>query len=222
MKIGIICDAHGNHAGMIACLNVLKKNGAKKIFFLGDAVGYMVDPNSILNSLQAYDCQCLLGNHDAMLLGHISIPKSKENIYKINESLKEIKKKNFLYMLSWKPFLERNFNGIRFLFVHGSPFDPLQGYVYPDTNIANWKRLPYDFIFTGHSHYPFIRKVGRQTIVNVGSCGLPRDSGKLVSCAICDTLTRDVRIIRIPIDVKQVIARHRRKIHLQVKRCLMR
>jgi putative phosphoesterase len=222
MKIGILSDAHGNDSGLSSAIRFLKKNGVKKIFFLGDAVGYIVNPNAVLNLLQVNNCQCLLGNHDAMLLGYINRMKVKEKIYKIDESMAEIKDKHRFYMLDWKPFLEKKFNGKRVLFIHGSPYDPLQGYVYPDTDVSGWIRLPYDLIFTGHSHYSFVKKIGRLTIVNVGSCGLPRDVGNSVTCAIYDTDTHKVNISRVLIDEERVIACFGNKMHPSVRRCLKR
>lgn len=222
MKIGIISDAHGNEIGLASCLSFLKKNGVKKIFFLGDAVGYIVNPNAILNLLQRNHCQCLLGNHDAMSLGYVDVPKAKEAIYKVNATKKEITGEHLSYMAGWAPFLIKNLNGKRALFTHGSPYNPLKGYVYPDTDISGWVGLPYDIIFVGHSHYPFVKKAGNLTVVNAGSCGLPRDIGNSVTCAIYDTGTCEVRIKRISIDEKKVIACFDKKMHPSVRRCLKR
>jgi putative phosphoesterase len=222
MKIGIISDAHGNHIGLSSCLDFLKRNGAKKIFFLGDAVGYIVNPNTILSLLQANNCQCLLGNHDAMLLKQISTISSKEKIYKINASRRKMQGKYRSYMSKWAPFLIKKLNGKKMLFVHGSPYNPLQGYAYPDTDMSSWSGLPYDFIFMGHSHYPFIKKAGRLTIVNVGSCGLPRDIGNSVSCGMYDTNTGKASIVRILIDKKEVIDQLGSSMHPSVKRGLGR
>lgn len=200
MKIGIISDAHGNEMGLASCLDFLKSNGAKNIFFLGDAVGYLVNPNAILSLLKNNDCQCLLGNHDAMLLNYISVDKKKEKVYKIGANRKKILKEYRYHMAKWEPFLIKRFNGKNMLFIHGSPYDPLQGYIYPDTDISSWAGLPYDIIFMGHTHYPFVKKIGRLTVVNVGSCGLPRDIGNLASCGIYDTNTGKISIKRILID----------------------
>ena len=41
MKIGLLSDAHGNPDGLANCISVLRSRGAERLFFLGDAVGYL-------------------------------------------------------------------------------------------------------------------------------------------------------------------------------------
>ena len=48
MKIGILSDAHGNPHGLNRCLTALKREGAERLYFLGDAVGYLPDWKDVL------------------------------------------------------------------------------------------------------------------------------------------------------------------------------
>ena len=67
--------------------------------------------------------------------------------------------------------------------VHSSPTDPLFGY-YPEHS-DRWseevKTIDADVLIVGHTHTPFIRVVGKTTIVNPGSLGRPK-TGKPLAC----------------------------------------
>jgi hypothetical protein len=56
----------------------------------------------------------------------------------------------------------------------------------------------------------------------VGSCGLPRDTGNLVSCAIYDVSKHDCEIYRIPQNVENIISFFGSQIHPTVMSCLRR
>lgn len=221
MIIGIFSDVHGNFPALEQCLNLLDTLEADKLFFLGDAVGYCPDGELILSHLKSLSVECILGNHDAMLLEKLPIDIQKDKIYGINRQRKILSQKNVDFLESWP--LQRTFsiNGVKILLVHGSPWDTYQGYVYPDSNINFFADLPYDIVFLGHTHRPFIRTVGNVKVVNVGSCGLPRDQGNLLSCAIYNTDTGIVKIVRKYFDVQTVCDKYP-EIHQDVYSCLHR
>ena len=91
------------------------------------------------------------------------------------------------------------------LFVHGSPRDPLNGYVYPDTEMDSFEKLPYDAIFMGHTHRSFIKKAGEKIIANVGSCGLPRDVDNKLTVVLYDTTKNEAFIKGFEMNVAEVI-----------------
>ena len=82
MKIGFISDAHGNPYSLKLCLERLNFMGVDEIVFLGDAAGYFPQTNEVIELLQAFSCTCLLGNHDAMLIGKIPVDAKKDGVYK--------------------------------------------------------------------------------------------------------------------------------------------
>lgn len=216
MKIGILSDAHGNEIGLNICLEYFNKINVKKIYFLGDAAGYFPAFDKVMKSLEIQNAKCLLGNHDAMLIGALEIDEGKEEIYKLHESRKKLKKQDFIEFSKRLPYLEETMAAIRILFVHGSPWNPLLGYVFPDTDLKLFSALPYDLIFMGHSHYSFSKKSGNVSIVNVGSCGLPRDQGNLLSCAVYNTDSMESEIIRLPCNSDKLLEKHKGQIHSYV------
>ncbi|MFQ5730094.1 MAG: metallophosphoesterase family protein, partial [Waddliaceae bacterium] len=84
---------------------------------------------------------------------------------------------------------------------------------YPDSDLARFYTLGVDAVFMGHTHRPFINTVGKTLVVNVGSCGLPRDHGELSSCAVFDTDSGECRILRIPFDAQSVLRTVPRPVH---------
>ncbi|HML26840.1 MAG TPA: metallophosphoesterase family protein, partial [Methanomethylovorans sp.] len=86
-------------------------------------------------------------------------------------------------------------------------------YIKPDTpeeTIQEYiKEIEADFLFIGHSHLPFIRKIGDLTLVNPGSVGQPRDGDTRASCAIFDTDTLQAEIIRVEYDMENVFGKIR-------------
>ncbi len=194
----------------------------EKIFFLGDAVGYFPEPVSAIELLLSVQSFCVLGNHDAMLIERIQLDKRKDSIYQIEKSRGKIPCRYLQQMITWLPYLQLQIDSKKILMVHGSPWNPLNEYIYPDADLEHFTHLPFDIIFMGHTHRPFIRKSGDVMVVNAGSCGLPRDQGNLASCAIYNTKTGKCEIIRVPFDTEQIIKEYENHMHPDVIACLMR
>jgi putative phosphoesterase len=221
MKIGIISDVHGNYLALDSVLTFLKKEiFVDSIYFLGDAVGYIPDGNRVIERLKNDNISCLMGNHEAMLLNIIPVKSELEKIYRL--TYEQITSKNLKYIKQLMPFKEMSIDNQRILMVHGSPFNPLQGYIYPDHNFSILPTLDYKYIFMGHTHRPFIKKVENTTWVNVGSCGLPRDAGDLASFAVFDSQLESVCIYRKKFDLSGTLKIYKEHIHNEVIDCFMR
>jgi putative phosphoesterase len=52
--------------------------------------------------------------------------------------------------------------------------------------VAELERLDADVLLVGHSHVPFIRRIGGKVIVNPGSVGQPRSGDARASYAVWD------------------------------------
>lgn len=218
MNIGIISDAHGNLIGLKECINYLFQQNIKKIFHLGDSVGYFSDGSLVIEYLESINSIMLLGNHEAMMIGKLSYINKKDDVFKLEKNLSKVVRKKISLL---KPFCEYKIDNRRILLLHGSPWDPLQGYVYPNEDFFYFKNLNYDAIFMGHTHIPFIRYINKSIIVNVGSCGLPRDKGNLLSLGIYNTTYNKCKIIRIKVDIDNIVT-HYPNVHQSVINCLKR
>jgi len=223
MLIGLLSDAHGNFHGFSACASRLAQEGVERIFYLGDAVGYMPDVAPILGRLGRMNAICLRGNHEEMLLGTLPLSPHRDRVYRLSEARRALDATQHAFICGWHgPSLEVTESGRRLAFFHGSPWAPADGYVYPDADLSRFAGLPYDCVFMGHTHRPFQARAGDVQVVNVGSCGLPRDRGNLAGCAVYDTESRAARILRVPFDAERVIADYGERMHLAVAECLRR
>jgi predicted phosphodiesterase len=72
---------------------------------------------------------------------------------------------------------EHTFEDLGVFACHGSPNNPLEGYLYPDTDIKRPDAYPWNICMTGHTHYPMLRWEGGKIFFNPGSAGQPRHGG---------------------------------------------
>jgi putative phosphoesterase len=205
MKVGILSDAHGNWKALEKCLLTLQKFGVEVIYFLGDAVGYLPGEKKVLDLLAAFQVHCQKGNHEALLTGELVLSKEEDRIYGLSEARQRLSPKNQQILQKWPENQELSWDGKKILMVHGSPNNTLQGYVYPDTDFSFALSYPYDVIFMGHTHYPFSTRYQNKLIVNVGSCGLPRDQGNMAAFAVYDSLRHHAEIYRMQFDWREIV-----------------
>lgn len=205
MKIGIISDAHGNAYALSKCLDSLDRLDVEEIICLGDCVGYFPESNEVLTKLQSMSAYCLMGNHEAMLLGLLELDNTRDEVYRIREC--NISKDQLRRITQWLPFYEREIENRKLLFVHGSPWQPLDGYVYPNSDLKMFADLRFDAVFMGHTHVPLTSKVGNTLVANVGSCGLPR-KGNTLSFAVYDTKQGSYESIHISFDAEEILQRY--------------
>jgi putative phosphoesterase len=222
MKIGVLSDAHGNPGALERCLRFLKRRGVEAIWFLGDSIGYLPEGGAVLDMLVESGAEILLGNHDAMAISALELTERGEQVYKIREQRAALSTSHAAQLRAALPFREGRIGERQVLFVHGSPWQPLTEYVYPDADLQAFSALPHDIVFMGHTHRPFVAMSGECTVLNVGSCGLPRDQGNLASCAIYDSYEHECSIHRIPFDAESIAAQHQGRIHPSVAEVLRR
>ena len=205
MRIGLLSDAHGNSMGLSACLKKLAELKVERIYFLGDAVGYLPGEAEVLKLLREENVFCQKGNHEAMVLGELSFTASKDRIYGIEGARKRLSDADREYISGWPDHRLLEMNNKKLLLVHASPRDYLQDYIYPDNDLKLFDGLSFDAVFMGHTHRPFIaHKPDGMKIVNVGSCGIPRDEGDLLAFAIYDVTEDDCEIFRMRFDTSKV------------------
>jgi putative phosphoesterase len=196
--IGLLSDAHGNEPAFTRAIRVLLARGAEHFFFLGDAIGYVPSP-AVLDAVSVLGdrIQCIRGNHEAMLLDG-EVDSASDRVYRL-ECLRPLLSAERLKMIaSWPTSRTEVIDGQKVLLVHGSPADVTYGYIYPDTDLAEFSPSE-EWVFMGNTHYPFIREQNGVRYVNIGSCGMPRDDGRYGSVALLDTRARSVQILRFDI-----------------------
>jgi predicted phosphodiesterase len=222
----LLADAHGNPIGLAAALTAVRAAGAKTVFFLGDAVGYLPLEAEVLGLLDEARVLNVMGNHDAMLVGALPVDPAKDAVFGLAAARGRLPAKSRAALATWP--LRREIHNVpgggSALMVHGGPSDPLGAYVYPDTPLDGMDKLGYRAIFLAQTHRPFIRRVGATVVVNVGSCGLPRDVGNLAAAVLYDASTDKLDLLRVPFDVDMLARRAERvsPIPRAVRECLAR
>ena len=222
MKIVVISDIHSNIDYLRKCMFFIQKERPDKIICLGDIVGYFDQPKQVFDFLMNKHVHCLCGNHEAMLLDRLLIDEKKEEIYQIKKQRNLFTSDEISIISTWLPFYTLFTDNIKILCVHGTPWNPLLGYGYKDSqSILNYVSHDFDYVFMGHTHHPYIMQQSCGTLVNVGSCGLPRDIGNMPSYSLLNTQTKDCYIKRVCIDIDECCF-DKTRIHSSVIECLKR
>ena len=187
MQIGIISDIHGNFDALEVILRAFERKNVEKIICLGDMIGYFHQSIAVLDRLMELKVSAICGNHEAYLLGSLSYPPERAGIYNLDYVHKAISPKALHWLASLPTKLHLTIEGKIISFFHGSPWDPLQEYIYPDyPQFEKFLTIDSDYLFLGHTHYPFYKKIETKSIGNPGSVGLPRNGDNRAQAAIFD------------------------------------
>jgi len=221
MKVLIMSDIHGNYTALDA---VLKDAGKfDKVWCLGDLLGYGPDPNECVKRIKSLkNCTCLLGNHDAAVIGRMDLEAFNRDARLSVEWNQRILKPEHLEFIQNLP--EKLVDGDMTL-VHGSPRNPVWEYIL-DWQIAmyNFEFFDTDFCIVGHTHIPVVFEMTeddsnyhleilnptgavvlqKRSIINPGSVGQPRDRDSRAAFAIYDTDTREWTPRRVEYDISSV------------------
>ncbi len=199
MKIVFFSDVHGNIRPLKKMFEMLENIEHDEIIFGGDIFGYYYNAKEAMDLLNKKNVRCLLGNHDQMLLDLYDGKIEKDylisrygNSYR--NILNELSDDDICTLRSRKSIYELSIDNKKYVFVHGSLADPLNGRVYPDTDISDadiYKGI--DYVFCGHTHHKMERIIGNTKIINPGSIGQQRD-GKGCSFIVFDTISDSYNI----------------------------
>ncbi|MDG2186282.1 MAG: metallophosphoesterase family protein [Mariniblastus sp.] len=235
MKRAVISDIHGNYEALTMVLQHIKEQAVDEIICLGDIIGYGPDPLKCLDQVME-NCQLtILGNHDqaAIFDPEGFNPVAMKAIFWTRDQLESDNANLELSDRRWDFLgeLPRRHDEGKYLFVHGSPRDPTNEYVFPE-HIYEKSRMQMlmkrfeQYCFQGHTHIPgiftesgsfleprqqdnFFRLTTDKCMINVGSVGQPRDEDPRACYIILDTHENTVQYHRVEYDVELT----RQKIH---------
>jgi predicted phosphodiesterase len=209
MKIGIFSDIHGNRFAFEKIYRELKKESCDMHLFLGDVCGYYYQQDEIMDILEDIPhLAAIQGNHDALFLeclGDEQKLKKYTRTYGLSfEAFKETITPRHLAFLRALP-REFHLKEEGLAAFHGSPWNPLQEYIYPDSNLERFEGLPFNAVFLGHTHYPMDIRLQGIRVINPGSAGQPRNGG-WPTFALYDTRARTLEIKSVPYPVDLMMA----------------
>ena len=225
MQRAIISDVHANLEALEAVLADIRGQGIEEIYCLGDAIGYGPNPCECLDEIMKLNL-CILGNHDqaAMFDPDGFNPVALRAIYWTREKLEQGPGNSAVINRRWDFLGElpsRHDEG-QFLFVHGSPRDATNEYVFPEhaydeRKMQNLFRRIEQYCFQGHTHIPGIfseehgflspedcgnvHALGKEKLmVNVGSVGQPRDSDPRACYVVLKDDELEFRRVEYPLE----------------------
>lgn len=225
----VVSDIHSNLEALRAVLADAEQHGATEVVCLGDVVGYGPDPIACLDLAMTFSVN-LLGNHDqaALFAPDGFCPCYERATFWTQSEIERAGSVRWSFQNRYFEFFSqcpRQFTRGEFLYVHGSPRNPLNEYVFPE-DIYNERKLERIFAmvdvycFHGHTHVPGIitenrefaspadlsgewRTTGVRTLVNVGSVGQPRDDDPRACYVLFDGET--VRWRRVEYDIDTTV-----------------
>ncbi len=235
MKRAIISDIHGNFEALTAVMNRIGELDVDEIICLGDIIGYGPDPLKCLDIVMDKCQLTILGNHDqaAIFDPEGFNPVAMRAIFWTRGQLESDTENMERSDLRWDFLgeLPRRHDAGEFLFVHGSPRDPTNEYVFPEQiyekELMAMLMSRFEKVcFQGHTHIPglfsdegtFITPEqrdylfelnGGKCMINVGSVGQPRDGDPRSCFVVSDTVAKTVQYYRVEYDVETT----RQKIH---------
>jgi len=204
-RFALVSDVHSNVEALTAVFKDIAARGIDRIYCLGDVIGYGPEPDVTADMIREKCKDTIRGNHDDALFNDAQQrfnPLAREALRFTREKLKPglLAGRGASQRWEWLKGLKRYFRDQDMLFVHGSPNDPINEYVYQedvffnaDTKLRPIFEATERVTFCGHTHLPVVigsdlktfvpkgdnlecrLKPNVKYIVNIGSVGQPRD-----------------------------------------------
>jgi len=230
VKRAIISDIHGNFEAFNAVLADIATQSVDDIYCLGDVIGYGPQPRECLDEVMKRCSVTILGNHDQAALFDPDgfNPVALQAIYWTRDQLENSTDAQTLVDKRWDYLGERPraITEGKFFYVHGSPREPTNEYVFPE-DVYNQRKMDALFVrfdhycFQGHTHIPGVFSETREfrtpeecdhryalgeekCMINVGSVGQPRD-GNARSCYVVLHDHEEVEFRRVEYNVDATV-----------------
>lgn len=190
MKLGIVSDLHCNIKGLNRALDLMGE--VDQVLCLGDTIYEYRFSNEVISRLIEIGAHTIQGNHEETFMGPMGVrARAREGI-----------DPDLMCWLSERPHrMELECDGKTVLMVHSTPWEPRGTYVYRHSpELERFGEADAHFVLFGHTHQQVVQRAGNLLVVNPGSAGDARDpdNGRLLSCAILDTVSEDAQIINFP------------------------
>ena len=210
MRYLILTDIHAN----IDALESIQES-YDRLLVLGDLVDYGAAPEESVRWISEKKPAAVSGNHDyAMATGADcrSSPASYALSVATRAHFRPRLSQDALKYLQQLPMrLTVEAEGTRFHLTHATPRDSLYEYLDGNADESVWRMAVEnlvekdEWLFVGHSHRPFLRRVGRLTVVNPGSLGMPVDGDPRACYAVFQD--GEVRLVRVSYNVERAVER---------------
>ncbi len=222
MLIALMADLHANREAFAACLDHAERQGAQRLVFLGDVVGYGADPEWVTETVMARVARgavAVLGNHDqAVRRGAGGMNATAEAAIAWTRSRLSAEAADFLDALPLEAWEEDR------LYVHANASDPGRWRYVLEAEDArrSLEATEAQATFCGHTHVPRLFGITaaaklasfrpvpgvpvplvrpRQWLAVLGAVGQPRDGNPAACYGMLDTARGELTWVRVPYDV---------------------
>ena len=197
MLYAVISDIHANFVALREAFRIIGGGDVDRIIVAGDIAGKGPQPFETLELLNSKKVVAVKGNSDEKFV------KSR--------SVKNSLTKNQKRLLQWLGGLPTvAFQEFGIMICHGSPLGTTD-YIYPSVTEPALQRKFHNrtmprVLCCGHSHIPFVGKVGDVLVVNAGSVGRPIDGDPRGSLVLLDVDGADARgeVVRFGYNLKKL------------------
>jgi predicted phosphodiesterase len=219
MRVAVISDVHANYHALESVLEEIDAENVDAVWCLGDTVGYGPLPNECCATVEARADVCLVGNHDLVALGKLSVGDFNDEAAAAALWTADVltpESRGFLERL--KPLGQEE--GIDLF--HASARDPVWEYILTEEAArATLELSSSPLVLVGHSHVALaITLDGREVLgglapggtelelegrwlLNPGSVGQPRDGDPRAAWTLLDLERRFAAFRRVEYPIGQ-------------------
>jgi diadenosine tetraphosphatase ApaH/serine/threonine PP2A family protein phosphatase len=225
MRVAVISDVHANHHALSAVLRSIEDEVADEVWCLGDTVGYGPKPNECCDVVRDRADLCLVGNHDLVALGELSVTDFNDEAAAAAVWTREVltpESRTFLRGL--ESVAHRD--GVELF--HASARDPVWEYILTEEAArATLELTAAAVVLVGHSHVALaltrrdaevsggVAQDGARIdldgrwLLNPGSVGQPRDGDPRAAWLLIDFEERFASFRRVPYSIEETQAEMR-------------
>jgi len=215
----ILSDVHGNLEALQAVIDDSRREGVRRMIFLGDAVGYGANPNECLSLLEELTDTRVAGNHDYGAVGLTPVTFFNPTARAAIEWTAAVLTEESRSSLRALTLVEQ---AGQMTLAHATLHQPGEwDYILTASDTAeSFSKLQGKALFIGHSHRPLIigreeegklrtldqeeivMEEGVQYLINSGSVGQPRDHNPLAAYGLYDNQSQKYRLKRVVYDIQ--------------------
>ncbi len=219
MRVAVISDVHANYHALEAVLEQIDGARVDAIWCLGDTVGYGPRPNECCEAVESRADRCLVGNHDLVVLGELSVSDFNDEAAAAAVWTSEVlTPTSRTFLESLKPLAQ--VEGVDLF--HASARDPVWEYVLTEEAArGTFELADVPLILVGHSHVALalaydgrdvsggLAPAGTEVelsgrwLLNPGSVGQPRDGDPRAAWLLLDLDRRFAFFHRVPYSIEE-------------------
>jgi len=213
MRIAVVSDIHANLTALEAVIADLRTTGVDLVVQGGDLLSGGSRPADVIDRVRELKWPGVYGNADEACWAPCRISETLQRpelhrirdlflSYTVPTTLREIGGER----LEWLTHLPLRWSNGDIAVVHAGPDDAWQftPATAPDEQLEHiYGGLGARVVVYGHIHQPFVRRLGRFTVVNSGAVSLSFDGDNRASYALIDG--DQVEIRRVAYDVEEEI-----------------